>query len=203
MNRRRDRRWATLGLSLAAIAGLGMALSWWPGKGVHVPNSYSSPAEQRSETGVRHDHVVAELFQQGVAMLHTRRYDLASVSLHKLLQIAPRMPEAHVNMGFAQLGLARYAIAEDFFHTALELRATQVNAYYGLAMALEARKDLAGARGAMQTYIHLSGQEDPYRRKAQSAIWEWSEAGRDASKAVTGRVAAVEPVKEGLGNERP
>ena len=40
-------------------------------------------------------------------------------------------------------------------------------------MALEKQNDLAGALGAMRSFIHLSTAADPYLRRARSAIWEW------------------------------
>ena len=33
-------------------------------------------------------------------------------------------------------------------------------------------EDLA-ARGAMRTYAHLAPKDDPFRRKAEAALWEW------------------------------
>ena len=76
-------------------------------------------------------------------------------------------------MGFSLIGLAQWPAAHDFFATAIELQPEQANAYYGLAMSLEGLDDLPGAIGAMRTYIHRSGDQDRYRRKAEAAIWEW------------------------------
>jgi hypothetical protein len=56
------------------------------------------------------------------------------------------------------------------------LRPNQVNAYYGLAVALEGLGDTAGALGAMRVYVHRSPPDDPYLRKAQAALWEWEAA---------------------------
>lgn len=50
-----------------------------------------------------------------------------------------------------------------------------MNAYFGLAIALEALDDLPGALGAMRTYVHRSPEGDPFVRKAHGAIWEWEE----------------------------
>jgi tetratricopeptide (TPR) repeat protein len=90
------------------------------------------------------------------------------------------MPEAYVNSGFALLGMKRLKEARDFFESATLLRRNQVNAYYGLAVVLEDMGDLEGALGAMRTFVHLAQADDPFRRKAESAIWEWQEtlAGR-------------------------
>ena len=95
-------------------------------------------------------------FQQAVVMLHGRQYDHAVTALHRVLELAPRMPEAHVNMGYAFLGLHRADAARCFFQSAIELRPQQANAYYGLALAWEATGDLAMATGAMRSYLHLA-----------------------------------------------
>jgi hypothetical protein len=115
-------------------------------------------------------------FQQGVVMLHAKQYDHALTAFHRVLQLAPKMPEAHVNIGFTLLGLQRYKEAADFFDSATMLRPNQTNAYYGLALALEASGDTAGAVEAMQAFSHLAKPDDPYKRKADAALWEWREA---------------------------
>lgn len=115
-------------------------------------------------------------FKQGVVMLHAKRYEHAIAAFHRVLEYAPDLPEAHVNMGFALQGLGRHAHARDFFESATALRPGQANAYYGLAMALEGLDDKRGAIGAMRTYVHLAGAADPHRRKAEAALWEWESA---------------------------
>ena len=70
-------------------------------------------------------------------------------------------------------GRERYGAARDFFDGAIALRREQVNAYYGLAVALDGLHDRPGAIGAMRTFVHLSDPDDPYLRKAQAALWEW------------------------------
>lgn len=137
---------------------------------------------------------IDQRFQQGVAMLHAKRYDDAITAFHRLLELAPQMPEAHVNMGYALLGLERYAAARDFFQTAIELRKEQYNAYYGLAEALEGLKEMPGALGAMRTYLHLAPADDAFRRRASAAIWEWEEQrDKETSKTV---VPKKKPKKE-------
>ena len=69
--------------------------------------------------------------------------------------------------------LRRYAMARDFFNVAIDLNLHQLNAYYGLAVALEGLRDLPGALGAMRSYVHLSKADDAYLTKANAAIWEW------------------------------
>ena len=119
---------------------------------------------------------IAQRFQEAVMMLHAKQYDYAITALHRVIELSPRMPEAYVNMGFALLGLKKYKAAADFFNAAIDIRPYQGNAYWGLAVSLEAMNDLEGALGAMRTYIHLA-PSDPnsqdYVRRGRSAIWEW------------------------------
>lgn len=114
-------------------------------------------------------------FSLGAALLNAKQYDAAASELHRVLELAPQMPEAHANMGFAMIGLQRYDLARDFFDGAIALRRDQLNAYFGLAVALEGLHDLPGALGAMRSYVHLSNADDPYLRKANAAIWEWEQ----------------------------
>jgi tetratricopeptide (TPR) repeat protein len=122
-----------------------------------------------------HAEEIERNFQQGVAMLHAKRFEFAVTAFHQVLRYAPDMPEAHVNMGFALEGLGRHKEARDFFESATALRPRQANAYYGMAVALEGMGDLRGAIGAMRTYVHLTDPGDPYKRRAESALWEWEE----------------------------
>jgi tetratricopeptide (TPR) repeat protein len=171
----RDARLRALAVTLLAIAAGGIALAWINGKfgppaAASRPDARSDPSahaafQQKSEVDAR--------FAQGVVMLHARRYDHAVTAFHRVLELAPGLPEAHVNMGYALIGLERYQAAHDFFESATALNRNQVNAYYGLAVALEGLHDLAGAVGAMRTFVHRARQDDPYRRKAEAALWEW------------------------------
>lgn len=115
-------------------------------------------------------------FNEGVMMLHAKQYDHALTAFHRVLEINPKMPEAHVNIGFALLGLGKPKAAADFFDTATVLKADQMNAYYGLGEALNELGDKLGALQAMETYLHRSPKDDPFRAKAESAVWELRES---------------------------
>jgi len=154
---RKDLRLTSLLVAIAAIALIGVLIALLPGAG---PRAASNPR-------------IAERFSQGVVMLHAKHYEHALTAFHRVLELDPAMPEAHVNAGFALLGMGEPAAARDFFASALELRARQLNAYYGLAVAYERLGDLPAARGAMRTYAHLAPKDDPFRRKAEAALWEW------------------------------
>ncbi len=119
---------------------------------------------------------IDERFQQAIAMLHAKQYDFAIKALHRVIELEPKMTEAYVNMGFAMIGKEDYKAAVTFFESAIELKPYQANAYWGLAVSLEKINDLQGALGAMRTFIHLSPPNDPFLRKARSALWEWESA---------------------------
>jgi Flp pilus assembly protein TadD len=151
------------GLLLAAVAGI-----------VSQPRG-PAPVSRLEHQRQMQDAEVRQRFEQAVVMLHAKQYDHAITALHRVLELAPTMPEASVNMGYALLGVDRAEDARGFFVAAIELRPEQANAYYGLALAEEKRRDLPAALGAMRSYLHLSKADDPYRSKARSALWEWEE----------------------------
>ena len=132
---------------------------------------------------------VDERFQQAIGLLHAKRYDYAITALDSVLELAPELPEAYVNMGYAFIGLEEFGPAQGAFEKAIDLKVDQVNAYYGLAIALEGQKQYETALGAMRTYIHLSQPDDPFLAKARSALWEW--------EAQLGRIKGVKPAPEG------
>jgi len=115
-------------------------------------------------------------FQQAVALLQRGEYDYAVQGFHSVLEVAPDLPEAHVNMGFAFLGLGEYEVARSFFDSASNLRPTLSNAYYGLAVAWEGLGDLGQAAAAMKAFVHIADENDAHLRRAQAAIWEWEAA---------------------------
>lgn len=154
-------------LAGAALAGA-LALLFGAPRPVVAPraDAVEHVAQKRAEE-------IKSRFERGAALLDARRFEEAAAELHRLLALAPQMPEAHVNMGYAMLGLERHAIAQSFFEVAIALRPGQNNAYFGLALALRGAGDLPRALGAMRSYIHLSGPDDPYRGKAKASLDEW------------------------------
>ncbi|NOX75554.1 MAG: tetratricopeptide repeat protein [Gammaproteobacteria bacterium] len=195
--------------AVAAVASLIFSLSSWQA----VPSredgveGYTRPAAAQGEmlpSGREGEHAssdangepqtklekqVAERFQQAVALMHAKRYDYAITALDAVLTLAPNLPEAYVNMGYAFLGLEEFGPARGAFEKALSMKLDQVNAYYGLAVAFEAKGDYEAALGAMRSYIHLSKPDDPFLAKARSALWEW--------EAQLGRVEGVTSAPEG------
>jgi tetratricopeptide (TPR) repeat protein len=119
---------------------------------------------------------LTEMFEQAVYHLHLRQYERALGEFDEVLRQQPGLVEAHVDRGFSLIGLKRYDESRSAFEKAIELRPSQANSYFGLAISLEGSGDLLAARGAMKTFVHLMPNDNAYRRKAEAAIWEWSEA---------------------------
>ncbi len=174
--KRRDVRTGAIAATVVAIALGGALLSYDGGfskpaaKSAAVAPAALDPAGHAAE---RRSAEVRARFEQAVMMLHARQYEHAAAALHRVLELAPEMPEVHVNMGYAMLGLERPGAARDFFEGATALRPGQANAYYGLALSLERLGDFEGALGSMRTYVHLSPPDDPFAAKAKAAVAEW------------------------------
>ena len=168
----RDVRLRALLLTAGSVIAGGVAIAYLP-DWLHTSVANGTKQVRATHAREKIESEIKQRFQQGVASLNARQYDQALTAFHRVLELAPDMPEAHANTGFALIGMERYAAARDFFEGAIALRKNQVNAYYGLAESLEGLNDLPGALGAMRTYLHLAPADDPYRRKAESAVWEW------------------------------
>jgi len=136
-----------------------------------------------------------EHFHAAAQLLAAQKYMEAIEMLEMAQRIKPHVPEVYVNLGFAYLGQQQPQKASQAFNKALSIKTHQLNAYYGLAEALEALGDLEGALGAIRTYVHLSQEDDPFRRKAMSAAWEWQEA-LNEQKRDRAQASAIEPVSE-------
>lgn len=163
---KRDRRALGLGLTLATVLTGGLLM-----RPADTPpeSPTDSPAAQVPES--------QQAFDLAVGQLRARRYGAAAVTLDRVLALSPRMPEAHVNKGFALMGLSRVAEVRAAFERAIEIRPGQANAYYGLALTFEADGDLSLATGAMRSYLHLARGERPeHLSRARAALWEWEQA---------------------------
>lgn len=162
-----------------------LKLDWWPlvlllvmvlafgafvflGKESPLSGQINVQAHNKSQRKAEVDR----RFKEGVRMLKAKEYAPALDAFHRVLELAPEMPEAHVNTGFALLGVGDFKTAADFFDTATTLNPNQLNAYYGLGEALAGLGNYQGALQAMEAYVHLAPPSDPFRRKAESAAWE-------------------------------
>ncbi|NJD25973.1 MAG: tetratricopeptide repeat protein [Betaproteobacteria bacterium] len=184
----RENRWemrwrvALAGAVIAIVAAVGMF--------VPVPAGMQAKRAQTPEVHaiqMRREEV-ARRFEQGVVMLHAKDYEHALTAFHRVLQLEPDMPEAYVNSGFALLGLGEAKAAADYFESATQIRPDQMNAYYGLGEALMALGNRLGALQAMETYLHRAPAADPFRVKAEAAVWELRSAmaGERPTPAATG-----------------
>lgn len=169
-----DKRTTLAAAILLVLLALVAGLVKWNSEPAFVGRLEHQQQMQQAELRLR--------FEQAVVMLHAKDYDNAITALHRVLELAPRLPEAHVNMGYALLGLQKMDAARGFFEAAVELNPRQANAYYGLALVAEDHKDYESALGAMRTYLHFAPAEDPHRVRARSALWEWEDKlGRHAA----------------------
>jgi len=125
-----------------------------------------------------HLELLQTTFNQGVMMLHAKQYELAIPAFHKVIDIAPEMPEAYNNMGYALLGMESYQAAQDFFNSAIELNVNLLSAYFGLALTFAKQENYPLAIGAMETYRHRTTDDDPYLQQAYDHLQAWREAGR-------------------------
>lgn len=165
--RGRDLRIVGLVVTVLLVAGGGYLLDRWI-------NSADRPDLQAHVDQKRKEEIDMR-FKQGVVMLHAKQYEHAMTAFHRVLQLVPTMPEAHVNMGFAMLGQKRYKEALQFFDGATDLNRNQLNAYYGMAEAYEGLGDYRGALESMEAWLHRAKADDPFRRRAEAAVWEWRE----------------------------
>ena len=154
------------------------------GWGLDRPAPSPPPASAPVAPSVQDLASLRRHFDQAVLLLHAGRHAEAVTALRQVLALAPRLPEAHVNLGFALLGLRQPQAARDHFDHATTLAPGQANAYYGLAMAWEALSDLPMATGAMRSYLHLARDERPeHLARARAALWTWEQARRPGAAA--------------------
>lgn len=141
-------------------------------------------------------------FKQGVAMLHAGQHEFAMTAFSRVLEIDPKVPEAHVNLGFALLGLKEYKDALASFERALDLRERQLNAYYGMALALEGLANYGGAAAALQTYLHLAPHEDPFYERAKAKFAEVQQRFTEQRSAAKPPVDQTTRQEQQIGNPR-
>ena len=187
---RRDGRRSGALLTFAIVLLGGALVQGLGGSTGHAPETPDPKTQPAAHARSAREAEVRRRFDEGVAMLHAKQYGHAITALHRVLELAPQLPEAHVNMGFALLGSGKPKAARDFFEGATALKVDQANAYYGLALAWEADGDLEMAMGAMRSYLHLARSEsDDHLRRARAALWEW-EARLQAARAAAPASAA-------------
>lgn len=131
------------------------------------------PASQRDnprEEDARLQRELATRFQQGVAMLQLGEFEYAVTAFHRVLVLAPRLPEAHLNMGFALYELKDYLGAQRFFEGAKALAPDFLNVEYGLAVSLFAQGQTVEAVHHMGRYLSGLKRDDPFREVAEDKM---------------------------------
>ena len=180
MMKRLDRRASiSLLLVVATLAAGALLHVYQRGIGESSPLFSAKPGDGLPASSV--ETTLHAAFQRAVVLQHSGHAEAAVGAWEQVLNLAPDLPEAHVNKGFALVDLDDCDRAQLSFDRALALRAQQENAYYGQALCHERQGDLDLALGAMRVYVHLADDESPYVRRAMAAIWEWS-AGRSAAE---------------------
>lgn len=171
----KDVRLRSLLLTMVLIVIIVSVVTSWPDSIIEPVTAVSKVEDGNSDE-------IKQVFNQAVESLRNRHYQKAIAGFREVLSHTPSMPEAYLNMGFAYFELKHYKLAVVSFQTAINLRPSQVNVYWGMAVSLEAICDIPGAIGAMRTYVHLAGPEDPYLKKANAALWEWDQMKADSIK---------------------
>jgi Flp pilus assembly protein TadD len=163
-------------LTIFLVVMVAAAVQFWPAS---TPSTTavapSEPVLHESQNDNAKDSQLKRHFDRAVTQLRAGHYQQAINGFRAVLEQAPAMPEAYINLGFAYVELQQFEQALQSFQTAIDLRPGQVNAYWGLAVSLEGLCDIAGAKGAMRTYIHLAPADDPFIVKANAALWEWEQ----------------------------
>lgn len=131
------------------------------------------PVSQGSDPRQEEDKLQRELaarFKQGVAMLQLGEFEHAVTAFHRVLVLAPGLPEAHLNMGFALYELKDYQGAQRFFEGAKALAPDFLNVEYGLAISLFAQGKAIEAVHHMATYLRGLKHDDPFRKAAEEKM---------------------------------
>ena len=136
-------------------------------------NSFLNNTQYKKGVSITQKQAVDQHFEKALAFMSNGQYQQAVDEWNQLLLINTSIPEAFVNLGFSLYELKKYRVASESFNQATDINPYQVNAYYGLAICYEKLGDIPAATGAMRSYIHLAKKDDPFIRKARSALWEW------------------------------
>jgi tetratricopeptide (TPR) repeat protein len=181
VSRRIDRRLVAIPFAVLTIGLGGWMASGGPGGTSAAPTEAPPPGGHAmlDDAASRRAH---QSFQQAVVMLQAGQFEHALTALHEVLTVYPGLPEAHVNMGFALLGLGNPEAAADFFDSASTLRPSLHNAYYGLALAEIDNGNNKAALAAMQAFAHRADENDRNLPRAQEIIWELQAATKEVSE---------------------
>lgn len=160
---------------LLIILTVGLVLEFLPGSGPEIA-TVAPQASTKAATPF------GQAFSRGIEAMRLGDAHAAAVAFDEARAINPHIAEAHINLGYAYLAMKRSQEAATAFDRALTIDPKKINAYYGLGAALDATGDRKGAIGAMRTFVHLTPKDDPFQRKALSALWEWEAAEKGAAQ---------------------
>jgi Tfp pilus assembly protein PilF len=184
--KRQDRRWISIVSVIALVLILGAMIQYYPAQsqgGLNLSSQVQSlllTGQLERGTGIPDKTTPDETpeldrkFQAAIQQMREQDYQSAFLSWHEIIRIQPALVEAHVNLAYTAFALEDFEASKAIFQVALDLNPQQLNAYYGLAMVYEQMGEMELALGAMRTYSHLTPTADPFKRKADAAIWEWS-----------------------------
>lgn len=180
--RRRKNRLAFYSFIALLVISASLLGGWLINTAIKSPQYIEDIQAQKSPRQT----IIDEHFNKALSYMQEKQYPQAVLVWNQLLLMNDSIPEVHVNQGFSLFEMGHIIPASKHFQRALELNSFQVNAYYGLAICLEKIGDMEAAMGAMRSYIHLADDNDPFIRKARSALWEW-ESNRNSPETDTGR----------------
>ncbi|MFQ5563394.1 MAG: redoxin domain-containing protein [Parvularculaceae bacterium] len=158
---------AMLTLSFVA-AGLYVAVRMAPMRGVEIDTDTQQPEASASAAFV-------DAFREGIKAFQHGDAHAAMVAFERATKLDPSSADAFANLGFALLEMEAWDEAESSFDRALTLHPEQANAYFGLAEVYEGRGNMKSASDAMLAFLHFSAPDDPFRRRAEAALWEWGD----------------------------
>lgn len=115
------------------------------------------------------------LFEHGANLMRQRQFPQARKALEMLVELAPKLPEGYVNLGFVLYELGEIESSINAFTYASQLNPYQSNAYYGAALGYERQSDYEAALGNMRSFIHLSQADNAFLPRARAALWEWEQ----------------------------
>jgi TolA-binding protein len=138
-------------------SGTGGSSSSTGGSSSSTGGSSSSTGGSSSSTGgsVLQPEVgisAIQVYNQGVDLMHAKKFAAARVKFEQAIQANPRFAEAHKNLGFtlSQQGPQNYSRALEHYNKAIQLKPKMAEAYEYRAMLLsrmgrkaDAEKDLA------------------------------------------------------------
>ncbi len=164
---RPDARLRAVLITLALILGVGWLVHGLPGE--------TPPAREDGFDVTRHMQAqrVATRFREAVNLQHAGHPARALPIWEEVVDLAPTLPEARVNLGFTLLDLDRPRAAESAFRQAIGLRPGQANAHYGLALALAAQARFTEAQAAMRSFLRHTGPGDPWLARAHKLLEQW------------------------------